>query len=82
MSTTADKDVVVTSSTGPIRGLRKKSSGGLDFFSFRGIPYAQAPINERRFRLPLAVRPWTDILDAFRCGPDCPQYNPLLRYLG
>lgn len=70
----------VTSSCGPIRGLWKKSSEGHDFLSFRGIPYAQAPINELRFRPPQPVGHWDNkVLEAFRCGPDCPQYNPLLR---
>ncbi len=72
---------VASTRSGVVRGLWKKSSEGQDFVSFRGIPYAEAPVQERRFRLPVPIRPWDGILDAAsKCGPDCPQYNPLLRY--
>jgi carboxylesterase type B len=39
---------------------------GID--SWRGIPYAAAPIRERRFRAPGPVSPWTGVRDASRFG--------------
>ncbi|KAK7107007.1 hypothetical protein V1264_014997 [Littorina saxatilis] len=40
---------------------------------FLGVPYAQPPLNQLRFRNPVAVRPWSTPLDASRFGPACPQ---------
>ena len=54
---------------------------GLNFWSFRGIPYAQSPVEELRFQLPQPVKRWNDTLDAFKCGPECPQFNILTRYI-
>ena len=59
----------------------KKSMQGLNFWSFRGIPYAQSPVEELRFQLPQPVKRWNDTLDAFKCGPECPQFNILTRYI-
>lgn len=43
--------------------------------SFKGIPYAKAPIGEYRWRAPQAITPWKDkgVLDARQFGADCPQ---------
>ncbi len=40
---------------------------------WRGIPYAAAPIGERRFRAPQPVTPWAGILPAEHFGPVAPQ---------
>lgn len=37
---------------------------------FRGIPYAQPPIGENRFRSPRPVNPWGGTLNATRFGSD------------
>ncbi|MEZ5654030.1 MAG: carboxylesterase family protein [Burkholderiaceae bacterium] len=47
---------------------------------FLGIPYAQPPHGERRWRPPQAPAPWSGILSAERFGDDFPQApDPLLR---
>lgn len=43
---------------------------------YRGIPYAQAPVNEKRWALPQPVTSLgTDVFKAYDFGPACPQ-NP------
>ena len=71
--------IVVETKSGPFRGYTKKSSSGIGFFSFRGIPYAQAPIGKLRFQMPQPVIRHSEVLDASKCGPDCPQFNLLTR---
>lgn len=41
--------------------------------SFKGIPYAGAPVGEYRWRPPQPVKPWNDVRDATKTCPDCPQ---------
>lgn len=53
---------VVETKSGQVRGIRETSFlKNVDFYSFRGIPYAEAPVGELRFKvstfiaLPLTV---------------------------
>ncbi|XP_057380572.1 carboxylic ester hydrolase-like [Daphnia carinata] len=50
------------------------SASGRKFNAFRGIPYAQPPVGDLRFRDPIPAKPWTAILlDATKEGPACIQ---------
>ena len=40
---------------------------------FNGIPYAEAPVGDRRFKRPVSPSSWDDIRDATRFGPAAPQ---------
>src|SRR3569833_2069562 len=40
---------------------------------FRGIPFAEAPVGQRRLAPPVARGPWREVLDATRHGPVAPQ---------
>ncbi|XP_072145235.1 acetylcholinesterase-like [Dermacentor andersoni] len=51
------------------RGHRK----GEHLESYIGIPYAEPPLGELRFRPPLPSRPWTDTFDATTERTACPQ---------
>jgi len=40
---------------------------------FKGIPYAQPPVGELRWKAPQPARPWSSVLSADRFGPRCLQ---------
>jgi para-nitrobenzyl esterase len=42
---------------------------------FRGVPYAQPPSGELRFRPPVAPEPWLGTRDATSFGPAAPQHS-------
>lgn len=49
---------------GPVEGIEETSSLGQKFYAFRGVPYAEPPISERRFKAPEPLgRNWTDNLN-------------------
>lgn len=53
---------------GPVRGTR-----GRGFQAFLGIPYAEPPVGDRRWRSPVAKAPWTAVRDAIAPGAACAQ---------
>lgn len=61
-------DIVTHTTAGPVRG---RTCGQVR--RFFGVPYAQAPVGERRFAKPVDPRPWTEPLDATEFGPAAPQ---------
>jgi para-nitrobenzyl esterase len=67
LSTAADAHVVVTDA-GPVAG-----STADQVESFKGIPYAQAPVGALRWRAPQPVHPWQRALQASAYGKDCLQ---------
>jgi para-nitrobenzyl esterase len=54
---------IVESTTPPSQGVR----------SFKGIPFAQPPIGELRWREPQPVKNWTGVRNADKFGPSCMQ---------
>ncbi|SLK02290.1 para-nitrobenzyl esterase [Arthrobacter sp. P2b] len=63
-----------SSHSGSVRG-RTVTAGGVPVHSFLGVPYAEPPTGERRFRPPVPVSPWPGVLDGTAPGPAAPQ-NP------
>ena len=66
-ATAASIGTVVHTQSGPVRG------AGSEVIAFNGIPYAAAPIGERRWRPPDRPAAWTTVRDATEFGPQCPQ---------
>lgn len=65
-------DHVVQTSHGALRG-----AAIANHLAFKGIPYAQAPVGDLRFRAPEPLLPWRGVRDALEFGPVCPQ-DPLV----
>lgn len=61
----------VMTSSGPIRGVLQDGVR-----SFKGIPYAAAPVGDLRWRAPRPVEKWKEPLNAEDYGPVCPQQRP------
>jgi para-nitrobenzyl esterase len=55
---------------GPIRGLRDATTKTL---SWRGIPFAEPPVGNRRWKPPVTHRPWTAVRRTTAFGQGCPQ---------
>ncbi len=47
--------LIVDTNYGPVRGLKRTSVVGEQYYSFRGIPYAKAPIGDLRFKVCNAI---------------------------
>ncbi len=56
------------SASGPVRGFVEK---GIEVY--RGIPYAEPPVGENRWRSPAPVKPWKDTLLCTEYQSSCPQ---------
>ncbi len=69
---------VVETTTGPVKG--HAANGAV---AFRGIPYAEQPVNDLRFRRATAKEPWHGVLVADRSGDYCAQWrNPRTGWIG
>lgn len=75
-----DEYKVIETRDGAIRGLKSVTWWkSVDFYSFKGIPYAEKPIGTHRFKAPQPKKPWTpNILDAFEFGMRCFQSDKFL----
>jgi para-nitrobenzyl esterase len=65
---TADSRATITVTGGQIRGAILDKGA-----VFKGIPFAQPPVGELRWREPMPVKPWTGVRDATAFGPPCAQ---------
>ena len=63
-------DHIVETTAGKVRGYER--NGRLDYL---GIPYAQPPVGDLRFKRSVPVTPWTDVFDAKEYGNSPVQYN-------
>src|SRR3954465_6490732 len=76
MATTVIEHPVVRTSAGELRGA---SENGVAVF--RGVPYAAAPIGDRRFQPPQPVPGWQGVRDATQDGPIAPQSRSRLAHV-
>ncbi|KAK7016409.1 Carboxylesterase 5A [Halocaridina rubra] len=70
-----EASVVVKLKQGEIFAQRETTAAGKAFYSFRGIPYAQPPVNGLRFRDPIPPSAWYDPLDGSKAPSVCPQLD-------
>jgi para-nitrobenzyl esterase len=59
---------IIETSDGKIRGVQDDG-----VYAFRGIPYAAAPVGDRRWAPPAPVRKWRGVRDARKFGAACIQ---------
>lgn len=71
---------IVTTTNGQVNGTITQTWTGQSFHAFYGIPYAQPPIGELRFKPPLPVQSWNGVRSANDYGPICwqPNFKPNL----
>ncbi len=68
---------IIETTYGKIRGMAER---GLEIF--RGVPFAQPPVGELRFRAPQPPEPWSGVRDAMAFGPSAPQGELMLQLPG
>ena len=68
----ANSETLRDTSLGALVGFEDKS----DTYAWLGVPFAQAPVGDLRWRAPLAAKPWQGVLEAVESGPMCPQMLP------
>jgi para-nitrobenzyl esterase len=73
----AGHSTVVHTESGALRGTTEaadpRSARGRRVAVWRGVPYAEQPVDERRFLAPAPLRPWSGVRDAVEHGPLPPQ---------
>ncbi|XP_050672437.1 juvenile hormone esterase-like [Leptidea sinapis] len=67
---------------GILIGKTSRTFYGDTYYSFKGIPYAEAPTGEHRFEAPLRPKPWNGEREATEHGPVCTQINFSLQVVG
>ena len=64
----ANADNIVCTEHGAVRGIIEG-----DTLAFKGIPYAEPPVGQLRWKPPQPVIPWQGMRDASQYAPICPQ---------
>ncbi|KAJ8723118.1 hypothetical protein PYW08_003030 [Mythimna loreyi] len=73
-----DDDTIVQTTKGQIRGEKLKTIvGDIEYYSYKGIPYARPPVGKLRFKDPKEAAQWEGVLNCTKHGSICPQFNPL-----
>ncbi|XP_030294226.1 neuroligin-2-like isoform X2 [Sparus aurata] len=69
------KHPIVSTGYGKVRGIRRDLNNEIlgPVEQYLGVPYATAPIGERRFQPPEAPGSWQEIRNATQFAPVCPQ---------
>ena len=70
---------VIATNAGKIQGFIDPDS---KHAAFRGIPYAQPPVGDLRWRPPQPPTPWTDVKNVSTFGNTCKQMGPMWATMG
>ncbi|KAG5669412.1 hypothetical protein PVAND_017299 [Polypedilum vanderplanki] len=68
----SESNLIVKTSGGQLRGIRVRTGLFTSYLAFKGIPYAEPPIGNLRFRAPIPHHGWQGIRDASKHGNVCP----------
>ncbi|KAF5276534.1 hypothetical protein FQR65_LT03964 [Abscondita terminalis] len=66
-----EKLPIVKTKNGDLRGKLSVDHYGKHYYSFQGIPYAQPPVGDLRFKTPREPKSWSGIKDATKEGNIC-----------
>jgi len=69
LASAADSGPIVAVTGGQVRGVLLDKGGAV----FKGIPYAQPPVGDLRWREPMPVKAWPGVRDATKYGAMCAQ---------
>jgi len=70
-----DRPIVATKQ-GKVQGVQDTNLSGRSYYAFWGIPYAKAPLGERRFKKPEMAESWGEaVKDAREEGSACRQFE-------
>nr|AIY69041.1 carboxyl/choline esterase [Chilo suppressalis] len=62
---------------GALQGKIVEAYDGRKYYSFEGIPYAEPPVGDLRFKNPEPLDSWPGLKDCTKPGNRCAQINPL-----
>ena len=66
-----NQSLVKETRSGSVQGAWADKAAGIQVF--RGVPFAQPPVGELRWRPPAPIKPWRDVKSAEHFGPACYQ---------
>ncbi|XP_053683385.1 juvenile hormone esterase-like [Sabethes cyaneus] len=73
---------IITTTGGQVQGITSSCGLFCSYFQFNGIPFAEPPIGDLRFRNPVPHGGWTGVRDGTEFGSNCAQFSPLSEYSG
>ena len=71
---------IVETNSGKVSGVFRKSFSGNDYMAYLGIPYAESPTENLRFKPPVPKKPWTNVKDGSKEGQACLQVRCQINY--
>jgi len=82
--TTEEVVEVTLKGLGAVRGKTGEARNQDTIYQFLGIPFAEPPTGENRFKAPVPVKPWQDegVRAAMSFGPSCLQMSPPDKIVG
>ncbi|XP_058454025.1 juvenile hormone esterase-like [Malaya genurostris] len=73
---------IVTTTVGQVQGVTASCGLFCSYFQFNGIPFAEPPVGDLRFRNPVPHGGWDGVRDTSEHGSNCPSISVLSNYTG